>query len=205
MEPGYLGSFPKYDPDSTRRILVGLGFGPVRSSILTNFEAGLTGRRGWYCVGAYSGAAILSGFDELHGCVEDPKNKCLEKLLNIYPSASLLVLQLASVTNYFAYALYEYGHRRRALAGDAEHGIIVNTGERQPEEKPLLESVAGMDLREKGEILTFAISARFLGCPLDRYRSEELIVELVKVRKMFCPFTKSTKTGRSTRQAGCQE
>ncbi len=187
--PGYLGTFPNHDPVAAHELIGKLGLGPVRTSSLSNFDAGLSPKAGWFCVGAYPGAALLAGVPELIGCVENEGNPLLAKLLKVFPRASLLAVELASATNHFAYAYFARGSLLRALAGDAERGVIVDKGTPQPEETPILAMVSNTDVPQKGETLAFAMSQKFFGSPLDRFPSEKLAVELVKVIKPVWPFS----------------
>lgn len=113
----------------------------------------------------------------------------LAKLLKVFPSASLLVVELASATNHFAYAYFARGSFLRALAGDAERGVVVNRGTPQPEEVSILATLSNKDLAQKGETLAFAMTQKFFGAPLDRFPAEKLTVELVKVRKPIWPLS----------------
>lgn len=188
-EPGFLGTFPNHDPVAAHELIGKLGLRPVRTSSLSNFDTGLSPKAGWFCVGAYSGAALLAAVPELIGCVENEDNPMLAKLLNIFPHASLLAVELASATNQFAYGYFVKGSLLRALAGDAERGIVVDKGTPQPEETPILAMVSNIDIPQKGETLAFAMSQKFFGLPLDRFPSENLAVELVKVSKPVWPFS----------------
>jgi hypothetical protein len=188
-EAGYLGTFPNHDPAAARELVRRLALGPIRHSSLSNFDAGLGPKAGWFCIGAYPGAALLAGVPALIGCVEHEENQILAKLLQEFPRASLLALELASATNYFAYAYFSKGLLLRALAGDAERGVVVNTGTPQPEEAPVLATISSADFRHKGESLGFAMSQQFFGCPLDRFAAEKLTVELIKVSKPVWPFS----------------
>ena len=188
-ELGYLGSFPEHDSLAAHALVDELGLGPVRTSSLSNLDAGLNPKTGWICVGAYPGAALLAGVPALVGCVEDVKNPLLLKLLGVFPRASLLALELASSNNYFGYAHFVKGSLLRALAGDAQRGIIVNAGNPQAEEIPILTAVSNADLPQKGETLAFAMSQRFFGSPFDRFPSEKLTVELIKLSRPVWPFS----------------
>lgn len=188
-EPGYLGTFPRHDPTASHELINKLGLGPVRTSSLSHFDAGLSPKAGWICVGVYPGAALLAGVPELVGCVEDADNPLLAKLLTVLPRASLLALELASATNHFAYAYFSKGSLLRALAGDAERGVVVNRGTPQPEEAPILAAVSNAEVPQKGETLAFAMSQKFFGAPLDRFPAEKLAVELIKMSKPVWPFS----------------
>ena len=188
-EPGYLGTFPDYDPSAARNLIKKLGLGAVRSSTLSNLDAGFKPRAGWFCIGAYPGALLLFGVNEFLRCAENPDNAMLSKLLTIYPCATVLALEIASATNYFAYAYFTGGTLQRALAGDAERGVVVNTGKPEPEEIPILNLVSGEGIAQKGETLAFAMSQKFFGLPLDRFPAEKLLVELIKVTKPVWPIS----------------
>lgn len=179
-EKGCLGLFPQFNHALAQGVISKLGFGPIRKSCISSLEIGLSSRKGWFAVGAYEGAAILSGLPEMFGCGEMPSNKILTSVVDIFPAAEVLAIELASVTNYFGFSLYKRRKIVRGFAGDAERGIVLNIGEKQPEETKIISKFNNVDWRECGESIVFAMSARFFGVPLDQYDAEKLVVEMVK-------------------------
>jgi hypothetical protein len=200
-ENGYLGTFPAHSANSARTLLEDLGLKRGTRSRFSTFSDGINPPAGWFGVGAYAGAYLVSGHDDLYGCGYDSEKPLLKKCLEIFPQSSILAMELASSTNYFAYRLYCAGDLVRALAGDAERGTVVDTGPIQLEEAPFFRdsTLKGRERSfriwkqgrsweyscpEMGETLTFAVAGRFLGTPLDEYRYDQLQVELVgKVRR----------------------
>jgi hypothetical protein len=196
-EPGYLGSFPQHDSLVAHTLVKKLGLGPICASSISNLDAGLSPKPNWICVGAYSGASILAGVPGLIGCVERSGNPLLKKLLEAYPRASLLLMELASSNNHFGYAYFFKGSLMRALAGDAQRGIVVNFGDPQPEEISILAAAPNSEIPKRGEALAFGMSQRFFGFPFDRFPAEKLTVEMIEVRKPVWPFSLFNKSKRS--------
>ena len=193
---GYLGTFPLHRAKRATEILAGIEQRRTKSRIAT-LDEGLAPPPGWFCIGAYDRSAILCGLDELYGFVERPRPTLESALSKVFLDGTVLFGELASATNYFAYALYEDGHRRRAMAGDSTRGVVIDEGELQPEEKShfdqslerdgkrIFRAAVGAEVREftlpaYGEALVFAMTARFLGRPLDVFPAENLSVEVVK-------------------------
>lgn len=179
-EKGYFGLFPQFNHDLAQDVISKLGFGPIRKSSIVSLEIGLSSRKGWFAVGAYEGAVILSGLPEMFGCGEMPSNKILTRVVDVFPTAKVLAIELASVTNYFGFSLYERHKLVRGFAGDADRGIVLDVGEKQPEEAEIISKSNNVDWRDCGESLVFAMSARFFGLPLDQYDAEKLAVEILK-------------------------
>jgi len=194
--PGYFQTFPVHSAKRATEMMEGVGQRRKQSRIST-LDEGLSPPAGWFCIGAYEKGALLSGLDELYGIVENPNREIADALRRQFPGAVMLFVELASATNYFAYALHEDNDRRRALAGDAQRGLVVDEGGLQPEEKPHFErsferngsrvfhAEGGGEMREYpivayGETLVFAMTARFLGKPLDHFPAERLGIELVR-------------------------
>ncbi len=188
---GYFSTFPQIEPDEGRRLIQELGLGPAKRTALTTFDRGLESRHGWYCVGTFSGAAILTGISELILSGENPQNETLQKIVKRYPAACICAFDLSSVSSYFACSLFENGELLRSVAGDSRRGVFINSGNPTDEEVEFLKS-------EKlgpsnGEGLVFSITARFFGVPLDRFRSENLTVQMIKPPIKVWPFNVLTK------------
>lgn len=189
-EPGYLGTLPQHDPQAARELIDRLALGPYSSCGLTDFDYGIFPESGRLVIGAYDGAAIVAERNLIYGTVTGENAWILQTLLALFPDAELLVIELHSVVNYFAYAYYRHGKLRRAYAGDAEHGVVVDIGELQPEES---EYFAHSEVRDGvryfnmdgetwtvdqvGENLVFAMASKFFGRTLDEFAIEELTVE----------------------------
>ena len=185
-ESGYLGTFPKHNPALAREYVRILSLGRIRSSSVVDFDTGLNPRAGWFCIGAYPGAAVFSGLSGLSRCTEEPENPLVKKIVAAFPNALLLATELASANNYFGYTFYERGVLQRALAGDADRGVVVDTGNRQAEEDLLGER---KDYIKSGETLVFSLSKRFFGCSLDKFAAERLTVEVLRTRRPIWPFS----------------
>jgi hypothetical protein len=189
-EPGYLGTLPPHDSPAAHDLIERLGLGPYRSLGLTDFDSGVYPEPGRLVIGAYDGAAIVAERDLVVGTVTGETGTILARLLGLFPAAELLVLELHSVVNYFAYASYRQGRLQRAFAGSADDGVLVEMGQVQPEERDYFarsavrEGVRVFELDgatwtvdQVGESLAFAMASRFLGEPLDEFACEDLIVE----------------------------
>ena len=194
--PAYLGTLPSHSAKRATEMMEGIGQRRTQSRI-TTLDEGLNPPAGWFCIGAYEKGGLLSGLDDLYGFVENPRREIADALERQFSGVAMLFVELASATNYFAYALHEDGGRRRAVVGDAKRGLVVDEGGLQPEEKPhfdrsferngsrVFRADVGGEMQEfpiaaYGETLAFAMTARFLGKPLDRFPAEQLSVELVR-------------------------
>jgi hypothetical protein len=179
-EPGYLGTLPKHDSQAARDLADQLGLGSYHSLGLTDFDAGIYPKDGHLVVGAYDGAAMVASQDLIFGTVTGANTRVLRRLLDLFPAAELLVMELHSVVNYWAYAYYRSGELQRAYAGSAEDGVLVETGEVQPEERDYFaHSVVHNGVRtferhgktwtadQTGESLTLSMAGRFVGKSLD--------------------------------------
>lgn len=188
--PGYLGTFPKHDPQAARNLVARLGLGTYASIGLRTFETDICPKPGVLGIGAYDGAAILGSQELVSGAVTGENIRFLSVVLGLFPDAEVLVLELYSAVNYFGYAYYSRGSLRRAYAGDADHGIFIETGTPQPEEQPFFahsmvrDGVRTFELDGEtwtvdqiGENLAFAMAGRFLGKPLDQFNEWELGTE----------------------------
>ncbi len=189
-EPGYLGTRPQYDAQAARELIRQLDLISYRSIGLTSFDPGLYPADGHLVIGAYNGAAIVASQDLIFGTVTGENDQALQRLQALFPAAEILVIELLSVVNYFAYAYYRQGVLQRAYAGNAEDGVLVETGEIQPEERDYFarstvrDGVRFVELDDEtwtvdqvGDSLTFRMASRFLGVPLDEFAGEELVAE----------------------------
>ena len=180
---GYLGAFPTHSLNKARSLLLEELGVQYSQSRLSNFDAGIRPPSGWFCVGAYDKAVVLSGYDELYGVIESAKQSPIRALIESYQKAEILLFELAGGSNYFAFEIYSSGHLERGVAGDPERGIVVNKGNLTPEEQALgLAGESTDQLITHGETLVFELTKRFLGVPLDRFAAEKLVVELIKKR-----------------------
>jgi uncharacterized protein DUF6928 len=179
-EPGYLGTLPTHHSQAARDLADQLGLGSYRRLGLTVFNAGIYPEDGHLVIGAYDGAAIVASQDLIFGAATGENTRVLRRLLDLFPAAELLVMELHSVVNYWAYAYYRAGELQRAYAGSADDGVLVETGEVQPEERDyFVHSVVQHGVRtftrhgetwtadQMGESLTLSMAGRFVGESLD--------------------------------------
>ena len=191
-ERGYLRRLPAHDQRAARELIEQLGLGLYLSLELTDFDYGMYPKEGRLVIGAYPGAAIVASQDLVFGTVTGENTSLLNGLLKVFPAAEILVLELHSVVNYFAYACYQQDKLLRAYAGSADDGILIESGEMQPEEQALFDRSMVRDgvryfkfagdneeytLDQVGEEIVFALATRILGEPLDEFSSEDLVVE----------------------------
>jgi hypothetical protein len=93
----------------------------------------------------------------------------VQAMVRRFPKGVVVVLELQSVSEYWAFAVYERGRFVRAMSGADEVGILVNEGEPLPEEQVALEHG-----QLCGETLVFEVSRRMFGetvvdIPLERW------------------------------------
>jgi uncharacterized protein DUF6928 len=175
-EPGYLGTLPQHDAHAARQLADQLGLGSYRSLGLTDFDSGIYPEDGHLAIGAYAGAALVASQELIFGAVTGENTRVLQRLLGLFPAAELLVMELHSVVNYWAYAYYRGGELQRAYAGSADDGVLVETGDLQPEERDYFaQSVVHNGTRtftldgetwtadQMGESLTLSMASRFVG------------------------------------------
>jgi hypothetical protein len=191
---GYLGSFPEHDSTKSIELLRELGwtFGYSR---MADLDAGIYPPDGTIAVGAYTQAIIFSDPKSIYGCVANPGKPFFQKLLQLYPTGTLLVAELQSTLNHFGYALFENSIRVRAFGGSAARGIEVDEGPLLVEEREFFvnsrikkgqrvfcEIVSNGEQEytvfEFGEKLVFAVMARFLGESLEKFDKSKLKMEL---------------------------
>jgi uncharacterized protein DUF6928 len=103
-EPGYLGTLPTPHSPAARDLADQLGLGSSRRLGLTVFNAGIYPEDGHLVIGAYDGAAIGASQDRIFGAATGENTRVLRRLLDRFPAAELLVMELHSVVNYWAYA-----------------------------------------------------------------------------------------------------
>lgn len=82
----------------------------------------------------------------------------VQTMVRRFPNGVVVVLELQSVSGYWAFAVYERGRFLRAMSGAADEGILVNEGEPLPEE-----AIAVEDGELCGESLVLEISKRIFG------------------------------------------
>jgi Family of unknown function (DUF6928) len=104
-EPGYLGTLPAHNSQAARGLTEQLYLGSYRSIGLTDFDYGMYPDRGHLVIGAYDGAAIVAGQELIFGTVTGENVRVLRTLLDLFPAAELLVIELHSVVNYLVVTL----------------------------------------------------------------------------------------------------
>ncbi|MBY0503249.1 MAG: hypothetical protein K2X03_05045 [Bryobacteraceae bacterium] len=142
------------DPQQCERLASELGFARFRRVRESTFEGGVFPYRGELFIGAYPGGYFI-GHDSLWLGTPGP---LFEKVTHRFSSSTVLALGLHSVTDFWAYALFEAGELKRVHVGAVDEGIMADYG------LPLPEESEGSD----GEELVFSIAARMTGCPLDQ-------------------------------------
>ncbi len=196
--PGYLGTLPNHDWRLARAYLESLFPNrPLPPGMLSNLLDELTPPAGFMAVGAYPGACVISDWQDLIGCATPNNNATLRQLLQLFPAAEVIALELESVTTSFAYAVYDKGNLRRAYGGEARAGITIDIGEPLPEELPFFNEaqvqnggrvffqrlggqVFEFDAVGIGESMAMAVTSRVFGKPLDRFPAERLQVERIR-------------------------
>jgi len=193
--PGYFGGMPPHRREQASILLAQLypGVG-VRAVCDSNLLDELEPPESYFAFGAYDAGCVLSDWHELIGCATDGSKPIMPRLLSLFANASILVLELHSVTNMFGYALYEKGVLRRVYAGNAEDGVTAEMGQPLPEEEKFFQDsevrtgqrffryrigdhMEEFDAAAMGETLAFHVAARFLGVPFDRFPAELLVME----------------------------
>jgi len=190
---GYLGTFPIHSPDKAKVLLVEkLGIQYSRSR-RANFDAGIRPPSGWFCIGGYDRAVILSGYEKLYGLAENSGSPFLVSLRQLFPSSDILFFELTASTGYFAFEVYSRGQFERKMVGDPQRGIVINEGTITDEERKLDIDINAIDVR-RGEAIVFGLTERFLEVPFDQFPAEKLSVELIKKRSsLFRYFLSSSK------------
>lgn len=118
---------------------------------------------------AAPGLGFVSDADALDNHVTShATDPLLQSMLRAHPTSLVGAFELHSVTNWWAFALYDQGRFVRAFAGAADEGIIINEGTPIPEE-----AAAGVEDPGEGEAYVFAVAARFFDRPLDQAPLEQ--------------------------------
>lgn len=202
---GLAGIIPCHDPTRADKILKQLGYAKPKQREKTHstiFRPAETS----VAIGAYDNAAFIAdqivfeclpnkhssyGLDHLNRKDVHP---FLRDALTIYPDGKLLIMALHSVVTYFGYAYYEHGKLLRQYVGDADHDLISEIGEPQPEELPgfsrskikdgrrvFYHDIRGkmeeFDVGPYGEELAFRMSEKFFGSPYEE-KGHNLPMEL---------------------------
>jgi hypothetical protein len=203
---GFFATRPTHQTDNVERVLEKFGLRLKRRQGKTDLSEGIYPTDGHTTVGCFEGALFIADRKRIKGAVEFPaKCSLLQSVLRTFPEATVMVMSLHSVTNYFAYALYEQGKLVRAHGGcsdepptDWEDGSLL------PEEVPhyarsvvrdgqrfFLTEIAGetqeIDSSCYGETLAFAVAGRFFGKPFDCFldRIEVETVELQSPKRWW--------------------
>lgn len=199
-EPGFLGTLPNHCREDVEPTLERLGLRLKRRLGPVDLSDGIFPDDGQTVIGCFTGTLFIADQKRVSAAVEFPE-KCslLRSILQTYPRATIMVMSLHSVSNYFGYALYEGGKRIRAHSGVSdEPNVDWEEGAPLPEELPhysrshvrdgqrfFLTDVAGkteeVDSASYGETLTFAVAGRFLGKPFDCFL-DRLAVETVQLQ-----------------------
>jgi hypothetical protein len=135
---------------------------------------------GAFGFGAYPGACVFIDRARITNAIAQP-NPIVESFLDVFPNGQLLIAELDSRVNFFAYAFYQDHALSRAYAGDINNGITFEFGALQPEEVPAFEAsevengqrwfyLHRRKLRASaaGEYLVFQMTKKFFGIPLDQ-------------------------------------
>lgn len=162
--PGFFAKERVNDPAKCRELADALGYKRYR------FEAESTLLDGMYpdsgpiprrlVIGAYEGGCFI-GHNSLWMAGPEYGNSpgpLLDRVIEMFPNATVLAICLHSVVDLWVFVLYEKGRLVREYGGAADDGIIVDTG------KPLPIEANGYD----GEDLVFNVTALMTGCPLDQ-------------------------------------
>lgn len=198
--PGFFGTLPNHHPEEVEPTLTRLGLQLKRRAGQTDLSDGIFPDDGQTVLGCFNGALFLADRKLFSAAVEFP-DKCslLQTILQTHPTATIMVMSLHSVSNCYAYALYEGGKRVRAHSGVAdEPNVDGEEGPPLPEELPhysrsltrdgqrfFLTDIGGkteeVDSASYGETLTFAVAGRFLGKPFDHFL-DRIAVETVELQ-----------------------
>lgn len=184
--PGYFGTLPPHNHEKAIRLL-GEIFPNDRCEAVCMSEFNEeTTNRPTFGFGAYEHGCVLCDFS-LWGCVEDRQHPILKRVISLFPTSSIFLVELSSVVTSFGYALYEKQELVRAHAGIGEKGITLNFGNLLEEEQPhfqrsfvrdgelfFRETIDDHDhhfhVTQFGEELAFSVARRFLGTSFNRFR-----------------------------------
>jgi Family of unknown function (DUF6928) len=210
-EPGYLGTMPPHNSERARKLIADLRLGRCRSRGMTTFDGGIYPDH--LVIGAYDGAVVIGAPEIIDSCLSLGDDPLMRRIRKYFPQASVLRIALNSVVNLFSYEYFGGGKLLRAYAGAADSGVIVDVGERLPEEWPHFERSVVRDGRRYfyaeingqmeefdtsafGETLAFEVMGRFFGCRPDQ-GSEVDPLELpmesfdrIGPRRWWWPFSK---------------
>lgn len=162
--PGFFAKERANDPAKCRELADALGFEKYR------FEAESTLMDGIHpdnniiprrlVIGAYEGGCFV-GHNSLWMATSKNNTSAgplLDQVIERFPNATVLVIGLHSVVDFWMFALYEKGRLIRQSGGTGDDGVIVDNGESLPIESKGYE----------GEDLVFHVTALMTGYPLDR-------------------------------------
>ncbi len=197
---GYLGTFPEHDPERARAIVRDLDLGPFKSTGMTDFTEGIYPTRGELYVGAYDGAMIVAHESIAIDCLSEQVPPLVRWLAERLPGSRMLAIALQSVVNLYGYASYVEGRLVRVRAGATDGGVLVDHGDPLPEERPLFErsflrdgqrifvtDIDGVPVEFSddayGEEFVFELARRYVGCRLDQFESENLLIEKFERRR----------------------
>ena len=183
-EEGYLGTFPTHSEQRAVQLIEGLPLPYNRVGEVTTLEDGIYPKT--LTIGAYEGAVVI-GLPSIDTYL-DPASHSVKLLLQMFPAAKILCMQLHSVVNLFGYAVYENGEFRRLRRGSADASLVADEGQPLPLEQPLFErSIVrngeryfyGTDDGEYdesafGEEFVFTLSTPFFGTRCDSFAIENL-------------------------------
>jgi hypothetical protein len=190
-EGGRLVDHAQHDPDLADRVAAMLPRDLVFIGPST-FDAGLYPRDGHLYIGAYADTLLISDNELCDSCFEDNVPPVIATIDSILPKCTILALQLHSVVNLYAYALFRNGERLRARAGSGDDGVFLDVGEPLTEEIPLfaraktnaageqvwLEEFDGdveeLDHSSMGEEFVFEVSRRLFGERFDYVEHDKL-------------------------------
>lgn len=131
---GYLAGFPLHDGNRARDLLRELGLSDASHSRFATLEAGLSPPDGYYCLGVYPKAVVITGLAELHGALERPRQPLVERCQAHFPKGETLFIELSGSVGLAAFALWSGGRRQRAFVADDARGIVLDDGAPLPEE-----------------------------------------------------------------------
>ncbi len=187
-DDGYLGTFPEHRPRLALDIIETLHLPYDVAGPLTSLDEGIYPRT--LVIGGYDGAAII-GMPSIDEYME-PQTKAARRLLQAFPRAKILCIQLHSVVNMFGYSYYENGQFKRLRSGAAGSGLLADEGEPLPDEIPLFqqstirngerffydpETEQEYDEAAFGEEFVFTLAKRYLGAPVDYFEAENLVMQ----------------------------
>lgn len=196
----YLSKSPEHRPERVESVARALGLGALKPEGRSTLVEALNPDAGRCALGVYDGGLFFADGRLIEGASADPENKLLRAVLVAYPTASVLVLELHGVSNYFGYALYEQGKLARGHMGVDGVGTAYEFGEPLPEERSLFDNsvvrdgqrlfsveyegdTEPVDASGVGEELAFGVSARLLGRPLPELDFEAEVEIFERVTK----------------------